>query len=98
MEFVHMKLLESRIIPLLLQTIPLGNNHKERKEYESNRNRSSGGRFGQNRHTERNSPYAANPGGRPLVENIDRVGWVLMAAGSVDKAVWMFIVPGWNFN
>ena len=78
MEFVHMKLLESRIIPLLLQTIPLGNNHKERKEYESNRHCSSGGRFGQNRHTERNSPYAANPGGRPAADIIDTVGEILL--------------------
>ena len=43
-----------RIIPLFLQTLPLGNNHKERKKYESNRHRPPGGRFGKNCHPQGN--------------------------------------------
>ena len=43
-----------RIIPLFLQTLPLGNNHKERKKYESNRYRPPGGRFGKNCHPQGN--------------------------------------------
>ena len=60
-----------RIIPLFLQTLPLGNNHKERKKYESNRHRPPGGRFGADRHSQGDSQNAENPGGRPLVNIID---------------------------
>ena len=60
-----------RIIPLFLQTLPLGNNHKERKKYESNRHRPPGGRFGADRHSQGDSQNAENPGGRPLTYNID---------------------------
>ena len=60
-----------RIIPLFLQTLPLGNNHKERKKYESNRHRPPGGRFGADRHSQGDSQNAENPGGRPAVNIID---------------------------
>ena len=43
-----------RIIPLFLQTLPLGNNHKERKKYESNRYRPPGGRSWENCHPQGN--------------------------------------------
>ena len=67
-----------RIIPLFLQTLPLGNNHKERKKYESNRHRPPGGRSGQNRHPEGTQKNPSHPRGRPVTYNIDTVGKVLL--------------------
>ena len=62
-----------RIIPLFLQTLPLGNNHKERKKYESNRHRPPGGRFGQNCHSKRDPKDASYQRGRPVTYIIDTV-------------------------
>ena len=44
---------------------------KEWKRYESNRNRSPGGRSGENRDTQGNQKNPPHPGGRPTVNIID---------------------------
>ena len=62
---------KNRIIPHFLQTLPLEKLHKERKNNESNRHRSPGGRSWKNRHPERNPPHTAHPRGRPAVNIID---------------------------
>ena len=51
---------------------------KEWKRYESNRNRSPGGRSGKNRDTQGNQKNPPHPGGRPAVNIIDREGTVCL--------------------
>ena len=74
-----------RIIPLFLQTLPLGNNHKERKKYESNRHRPPGGRFGKNCHPQGNQKNPENPRGWPAVNIIDREGTVCLRGWKPGK-------------
>mgnify|MGYP006965220172 CR=1 FL=1 len=51
---------------------------QRRKEYESNRHCTPGGRPGENRHSEGDPQNPANPGGRPVADIIDTVGEILL--------------------
>ena len=62
---------KNRIIPHFLQTLPLEKLHKERKNNESNRHCSPGGRFGENCHPKGNQKNPPHPRGRPLANIID---------------------------
>ena len=58
---------------------------KEWKRYESNRNRSPGGRSGENRDTQGNQKNPPHPGGRPAVNIIDREGTVCLCGWKPEK-------------
>ena len=80
----------NRIISQFLQTIAMQTQSKERKVYESNRNRSQDRRSWPGGHTKRNSPHHAYPGGRPVTDDIGIVGKVLfwyVGLGQTERLV-----------